>query len=340
MPDAAPVIALTPGEPAGIGAEIAVKAAHRAVPARLVAIADPALLERAAARLGLRTRLVDADHGSRHARGVLRVIPVRLAAPVTPGRPDPRNAACVIEALERAVAGCLDGAFDAMVTGPVQKSAVNAAGIPFRGHTEYLAERCAAARAVMMLAADDLRVALHTTHLPLRSVPRALDADDLERVVRVVHGDLERLFGIDSPRVSVCGLNPHAGEDGHLGREELEIIGPTLERLRGDGLAVTGPLPADTAFTRDALRRVDAVLAMYHDQGLPVIKHLGFGRVVNVTLGLPIVRTSVDHGTALDLAGTGKARADSLLRAIEVAARFARRLSGAPRRAAARVPSS
>ena len=293
------------------------------MPASIVAIADPALLEAGARATGLPLTLVD-DDGRAHEPGTLRVIPVKLNAPSTPGRLDPANARYVLDTLDVACDGCLDGRFDAMVTAPVQKSVINDAGIAFSGHTEYLAARCGGAHPVMMLAGGSLRVALYSTHLPLRAVADALDGDTLARVIRIIHADLRSRFGIAAPRIGVCGLNPHAGEGGHLGREEIEIIGPVIERLRDEGLALTGPLPADTAFTRRALAGVDSVLAMYHDQGLPVIKYAGFGEVVNITLGLPIIRTSVDHGTALDLAGTGRANADSLMQAIHTAVELAR----------------
>ncbi len=318
-----PRIAVTAGEPAGIGPELLVKVAHTTVPAALVAICDPSLLEAAAATVGLDTSIVD-DDGAPHVPGELRVAAVAVAAPVTPGCPDPANARYVLDTLDIACDGCREGRFDAMVTGPVQKSVINDAGIAFSGHTEYLATRCGVDLPVMMLAAETLRVALYTTHLPLREVAAALDPGRLERVIGIIEHDLTRLFGIESPRIAVCGLNPHAGEGGHLGREEIEIIAPVLERLRARGMRVRGPLPADTAFTHRALADTDAVLAMYHDQGLPVIKYAGFGEVVNITLGLPIVRTSVDHGTALDLAGSGRALPDSMIEAIRVAVRLAR----------------
>jgi 4-hydroxythreonine-4-phosphate dehydrogenase len=321
VPGPLPRIALTAGEPAGIGPELLIKAAHTSAPASLVAVCDPALLEAAAAALGLPTRLLD-DDGGAHEPGSLRVIPVSLALTAVPGKLDTANAGYVLETLDIACDGCLDGHFDAMVTGPVQKSVINDAGIPFSGHTEYLAQRCGGAYPVMMLVAQSMRVALLTTHLPLREVPAALDAECLERTIRIIDHDLRLRFGVAAPRISVLGLNPHAGEGGHLGREEIDIIIPLLERLRAEGLTLTGPLPADTAFTHRALENTDAVLAMYHDQGLPVIKHAGFGEVVNVTLGLPIVRTSVDHGTALDLAGSGRATPGSLLEAIRLAIRL------------------
>ncbi len=252
------------------------------------------------------------------------MLPVPLGAAVTAGRLDPRNAAYVLETLRLAATRVLAGAADALVTAPVQKSVINDAGIPFSGHTEFLAELCGAPTPVMMLAAGTLRVALATTHLPLREVPAAITRDGLEAVLRLLHRDLRRCFGIAAPRILVCGLNPHAGEGGPLGREELEVIAPALAALRAEGMRLEGPLPADTLFTPRQLDQADAVLAMYHDQGLPVLKHAGFGEAVNVTLGLPIIRTSVDHGTALDLAGSGRAESGSLRAALDLAIALAR----------------
>ena len=285
-----------------------------------VVIADPALLETRAQQLGLpfHWQLFDPEQPNRH-QGSLLIWPVTLHAPVSPGQLNPANAPYVLQTLERAVDGCRNGLFGALVTGPVQKSVINDAGIPFTGHTEFLQQRCGVEQVVMMLACPGLRVALATTHLPLRQVADAITPALLERVIRITHHDLIHQFGIAQPRILVCGLNPHAGEGGHLGDEEIRIINPVLEKLRGEGLQLEGPLPADTLFTPKYLNRADAVLAMYHDQGLPVLKHLGFGNAVNITLGLPIIRTSVDHGTALDLAGTGKADTGSLQAAIDTA---------------------
>jgi 4-hydroxythreonine-4-phosphate dehydrogenase len=323
VPNSLPRIAITPGEPAGIGPELVIKAAHTTIPACLVAVCDPDLLRMADEALGLETRIIE-DDGAAHEPGALRVIPVSMKAGPAPGRLDPRNARYVLDTLDIACDGCLQGSFDAMVTGPVQKSVINDAGIAFTGHTEYLADRCGSDLPVMMLATESLRVCLYSTHLPLREVPDALNGDRLERTIRIIDRDLRTRFGIRSPRIAVCGLNPHAGEGGHLGREEIDVIDPALKALRGEGIRVEGPLPADTAFTRQALSRSDTVLAMYHDQGLPVIKYAGFGEVVNITLGLPIIRASVDHGTALDLAGSGRAKADSLLLAIRTAIELTR----------------
>ncbi len=310
------------GEPAGIGPELCLALATARPDAPIVFVADPAQLRKLTADLeiGLSIRDVEADPASWPSRqdGELFVIPVHYPAPVRAGLPDSRNARTLLDGLVMAVDGCLDGRFRALVTAPVQKSAVIEAGIPFSGHTEFLAERTGAQQPVMLLVADKLRVALATTHLPLSAVPGALNAEGLSSVLRIVHADLGRLFGIDEPRVIVCGLNPHAGENGHLGHEDDSIIRPVIASLRSEGLDVVGPVPADTAFT-PAAGTADAIVAMYHDQGLPVLKYAGFGHSVNVTLGLPIVRTSVDHGTALDLAGSGRADAGSLLAAFDLA---------------------
>ncbi|HYN77134.1 MAG TPA: 4-hydroxythreonine-4-phosphate dehydrogenase PdxA [Lamprocystis sp. (in: g-proteobacteria)] len=321
----APRLAITPGEPAGIGPDLLVRLAQEPTAAQWVAVADPGLLAARAQALGLPLRcLAFAPDGPRRASapGELIVSPVPLAAPVQPGRLDAANAAYVIETLRVACDGCLAGTFDALVTGPVHKGIINDAGLPFTGHTEFLAERCRA-EPVMLLAAPGLRVALVTTHLPLSQVPAAITAPHLTRVIECLYSELGRRFGIQAPRLLVCGLNPHAGEGGHLGREEIEVIAPVLKRLRARGWDLVGPLPADTAFVPGHLADADAVLAMYHDQGLPVLKHLGFGQAVNITLGLPIIRTSVDHGTALDLAGTDRADLGSLRAAIAVALEMA-----------------
>lgn len=317
-----PRLVITPGEPAGIGPELCAQVAQADFPAQWVVIADPDLLRDRAQRLGLDLELVlydpDAPRLPQRA-GILQVLPLALRHhPSQPGLLDPANAAYVLDCLERACDGCLTGEFDALVTGPVHKGVINDAGFPFSGHTEFLAARCGA-DPVMMLAAPGLRVALATTHLPLRQVADHITPAGLEGVIRILDRDLRQRFGIARPRLLVCGLNPHAGEGGHLGREEIEIIAPLLARLRAEGLDLVGPLAADTAFVPDHLAQADAVLAMYHDQGLPVLKHLGFGNAVNITLGLPIVRVSVDHGTALDLAGTGQADPGSLKAALNTA---------------------
>lgn len=322
----APAIVITTGEPAGIGPDICIALAAGPLPGRPVFLSDKRLIEQRASALDINLTieaLPGAAAAAPHADGVMQVIDVPLAAPVEAGRLNPANSRYVVELLDRATALCMNGDVAALVTAPVQKSVIDAAGIPFTGHTEYLAERTGATQPVMMLVSDTLRVALVTTHLPLAAVPKHIDATRLEGVITVLHEDLQARFGIEQPRIRVLGLNPHAGESGMLGREELDVIAPTIERLRARGLTLLGPTPADTAFTSEALTAVDAVLAMYHDQGLPVIKAAAFGEVVNVTLGLPIIRTSVDHGTALELAATGRARSDSLMKAYELASQLA-----------------
>ena len=324
MSDAVRRLALTPGEPAGIGPDLAVMLAQGPRTHEIVAIADPAPLLARAEALGLPLAVRPFDPArapAGDAPGTLCVAPVPLLAPAAPGTLDPANAAYVLRTLDRATDGCLEGTFAAMVTAPIHKGVINDAGIPFTGHTEYLATRTRA-EPVMMLVADTLRVALATTHLPLAKVSESLTREVLERAVVVLHGDLVARFGIASPRVLVCGLNPHAGEGGHMGREEIDVIEPVLEALRARGMDLVGPLPADTLFTPRRLAGADAVLAMFHDQGLPVLKYAGFGHAVNVTLGLPICRTSVDHGTALDLAGTGEIDGGSLAAALALAERM------------------
>jgi 4-hydroxythreonine-4-phosphate dehydrogenase len=313
-------IALTPGEPAGIGPDLCVQLAQSRRKRELVAICDPSLIVTRAQRLGLPLELESHDPSRPTATGPgrLTVLPVPLSHPATAGKLDPDNAEYVLETLRRATEGCLSGEFSALVTGPVHKGIINDAGLPFTGHTEFLAG-LTGGTPVMMLACPGLRVALATTHLPLSQVSAAITRASLGRVIRILHRDLVNRFGIAEPRILVCGLNPHAGEGGHLGREEIDTISPVLGQLCSEGIRLQGPLPADTLFTPRYLEQADAVLAMYHDQGLPVLKHLGFGQAVNITLGLPIIRTSVDHGTALDLAGTGHAGLGSLLAAIEAA---------------------
>lgn len=323
--DALPRLALTAGEPAGIGPELVIKLAATPLAADLVAITDRNLLERAAERCDQAIRLEDYDEQPRHLRaaGSLRVLHVPLRAEEIPGTPDPRNAFHVLNALARATDGCMAREFTAMITAPVQKSVINDAGESFSGHTEFLARR-ADCDVVMMLASDSLRVTLATTHLPLAEVPAAITADRLRRTLRIVHDDLVQRFRLTRPRIAVLGLNPHAGEGGHLGREEIDTIIPVLDELRETGMQLTGPLPADTAFIPAQRRHYDAVLAMYHDQALPVLKSEAFDHTVNITLGLPFIRTSVDHGTALDLAGTGRADASSLIAATNMALGLAR----------------
>jgi 4-hydroxythreonine-4-phosphate dehydrogenase len=293
----------------------------------LVAIADPELLRQRADRLGLPLALhpLEEDQPPTPLHpGQLRYVPVSLHNDVTCGKLNPANAPYVLETLSNAVAGCLDGRFDAMITGPVHKGVINDAGLPFTGHTEYLSGLCNDAHPVMMLATPELRVALATTHLPLSKVSQAITKTRLRQVATILHNDLQQRFGLKRPRIMVCGLNPHAGEQGHLGREEIEVIQPVLAELNSQGMQLIGPLPADTLFTPIHLQQADAVLAMYHDQGLPVLKHIGFGQAVNITLGLPFIRTSVDHGTALPLAGTDQAELGSLIYAVKVAQTMAR----------------
>ena len=317
VPPPASVIAVTSGEPAGIGPDICLALARHRGLARLVVLGDKGMLENRARQLSLDLRLRDLETAM--VPNSLACLHVPLAAPCQAGTLDPRNGPYVIGLLDRAIDGCRSGRFGAMVTAPVHKGAINDGGIRFIGHTEYLAERTGAGQVVMMLVGGGLRVALATTHLALKEVPRALGRDSLERVIRILCAELAGRFGITTPRVLVAGLNPHSGEGGYFGREEIDVIGPVLEKLRAEGLRLTGPLPADTLFTPALLSQADCVLAMYHDQGLPVLKYASFGKGINVTLGLPIIRTSVDHGTALDLAGTGSADPGSLIAAVDTA---------------------
>ncbi len=321
-----PVIAITAGEPAGIGPDLCVMLAQQPQAERLVVIADRELLAQRAQAMGLPWRSLPFDRADTPAleRGTLPVVHVPLAAAVTAGKLERANATYVLRTLEVAIDGCRDGRFAAMVTAPVHKGIINDAGIAFTGHTEFLAARTHAPHVVMMLAGGGLRVALATTHVAVKDIARQITPAGLEQTLRVLQHDLTARFGIAAPRIAVAGLNPHAGESGHLGREEIEIIAPLIERLRGEGMQVTGPLPADTLFSRERLQDFDCVLAMYHDQGLPVLKYASFGEGVNVTLGLPIIRTSVDHGTALELAASGKANPGSLRAAITMAAALAR----------------
>jgi 4-hydroxythreonine-4-phosphate dehydrogenase len=321
-----PRIVVTSGEPAGIGPDTCVALAQDDWQADLVVAADASLMKSAAAALGLALTIEIYDRSAppaAHRSGVLKVLHIPTAQAVTAGALDARNAGYVIAMLDRACDGCMNGEFAAMVTAPVQKSTLMDAGFEFTGHTEYLAARTRAALPVMLLKSERLAVALVTTHLPLADVPRAITAERLRATLRIVHTDLERHFSVAAPRIVVLGLNPHAGESGHLGREEIEVIEPVIMQLRSEGLDVRGPLPADTAFTPESLAKADVVVAMYHDQGLPVVKHDGFGHAVNVTLGLPILRTSVDHGTALALARTGKADSGSLRAALALAIKLA-----------------
>ncbi len=321
-----PVIAITAGEPAGIGPDLCIMLAQQQQPGPLVVIANAGLLEQRARELKLpwQTRLFDPAATAPAAAGGLPVIDVPMAAPVTAGKLDPANARYVLATLDIALAGCADGRFDAIVTAPVHKGVINDAGVPFTGHTEYFAGHTQTPQVVMMLVGGGMRVALATTHLAVSAIAAHITRAGLEATLRVLHHDMITRFGVAAPRIAVAGLNPHAGESGHLGREEIDIIIPLLEQLRGEGMQLAGPLPADTLFNPARLPDYDCVLAMYHDQGLPVLKYASFGHGVNVTLGLPLIRTSVDHGTALDLAGGGKADAGSLIAAIELAAALAR----------------
>lgn len=320
-----PVIAITSGEPAGVGPELCAALLGKRWSARLVVIGDCELIATRMALAGSRAELRAFAPDKAPEPGTLEILHVPLEAPSTPGVLAVANAPYVLKLLDQAIDGCVAGRFQAMVTAPVQKSVISDAGVPFSGHTEYLAERTHTRQVVMMLAgtygpeARWMRVALATTHLPLQEVSAAITPESLERTLRIVEADLRLKFGLARPRILVAGLNPHAGEGGHMGLEEIEVITPVLERLRAEGMALIGPLPADTLFTPHQLERGDAVLAMYHDQGLPTLKFATFGGGINVTLGLPIIRTSVDHGTALDLAGTGQANPGSLYAAIDCA---------------------
>jgi 4-hydroxythreonine-4-phosphate dehydrogenase len=305
------------GEPAGIGPDICLALAASELASRVVVLGDREVLGARARQLGTRVKL--RDYGSLAEPGSLECLHLPLGYSCRPGALEARSAPYVIALLDRAVAGCMSGEFAALATAPVHKGVINDGGFAFTGHTEYLAERTGTAHVVMMLAGGDLRVALATTHLALADVPRALTRESLERTIRILDADLASRFGIARPRILVAALNPHAGEGGYFGREEIEVIAPVLERLRAEGMRLVGPLPADTLFVPERLAECDCVLAMYHDQGLPVLKYASFGRGVNITLGLPIIRTSVDHGTATDIAGTGRAQAQSLIEAVEVA---------------------
>lgn len=316
-------LAISAGEPAGVGPDICLLAHGRlAAISRPVYFGDPRLFNARAAEIGIKVDFNNLSSGA-FVQGAFNVCPIDLEAPVVAGSLDATNAPYVLGALKAATKACLAGRCVALVTGPVNKAGINAAGITFAGHTEWLQEFTGASRVVMMLISPSLRVALATTHLPLSQVPKAITTDLLEGVIQVTCSELKKRFAIERPHIMVCGLNPHAGEDGHLGTEEIEVIGPAIRSLASQGLHITGPVPADTAFIRNRLQDVDAVVAMYHDQGLPALKATGFGEAVNITLGLPIVRTSVDHGTALDIAGTGKADPTSFIAAVETAMELA-----------------
>jgi 4-hydroxythreonine-4-phosphate dehydrogenase len=317
-------LAITAGEPAGIGPDIILQlACQKTWPAELVVIADPLILQNRAQKLGLTVRIRHYPLAAEDLRalqlGDVLVLPITCPDTVLPGVLNPKNADYVLATLRRANEGCLSGEFAGMVTAPLHKGVINDAGVPFTGHTEYLAELTRSPLPVMMLTAGRLRVALATTHLPLKNVSAAITWQSLQQVLTILNHDLQTKFGLSNPHILVCGLNPHAGEGGHLGMEEQETIIPVIRHLQQQGMHLTGPLPADTLFTPRLLKTADAVLAMYHDQGLPVLKNVGFGHAVNITLGLPIIRTSVDHGTALDLAGSGKAETGSLQAAIQLA---------------------
>lgn len=317
-----PRILITPGEPAGIGPDVTIIAAQQSWPVELIAVCDPELLRTRATLLQLPLTIEEYqanEPAKPHEPGKLKVIPVALNTPCEPGKLNSANSAYVIQCLTLATNYCLQHETQALVTGPIHKSIINDAGIPFTGHTEFLAQHCHAADVIMLFVAAEMKVALLTTHLALAQVPGAITQEKLIRTLRLLNTELKERFSIEQPRILVCGLNPHAGEHGHLGREEIELIEPALTQLRTENLNVSGPLPADTIFTEKYLNQADAILAMYHDQALPVVKYLGFGHAVNVTLGLPIIRTSVDHGTALDIAGTKLADAGSLEAAIRLA---------------------
>jgi 4-hydroxythreonine-4-phosphate dehydrogenase len=316
-------ILITPGEPAGIGPDITIALAQHTWECEIVAIADPDLLLQRAKQLGLPLQLRECNLNEAAtqstARGHLHIIPVKLIAKVQPGQLNVANARYVIDVLEIAAGLCLQKNAHAVVTGPVHKAVVREAGIAFTGHTEFFADYCHVPQTVMLFVAGPLKVALATTHLPLSAVSAAITAPRLHTALTILHDELQRKFALSAPRILVCGLNPHAGEGGHFGREEIEVIAPVIQQLQRQQCLIEGPLPADTIFTPQQLQRADAVLAMYHDQALPLVKYIGFGHAVNVTLGLPFIRTSVDHGTALDSAGTGRADPGSLLAALQLA---------------------
>lgn len=320
-------ILVTPGEPAGVGPDVTIKLAQQAKPAELIAIADPDLLQERAKQLGLPLQLIECDLTSSptlHQAGTLKILPISMQGKSEAGKLNPHHAGYVIQTLEKAAALCIEEKAAAVVTGPVNKSVINEAGIAFTGHTEFFAQQAGVDHTVMLFVVDQLKVALATTHLPLSEVPKAIQKDSLRVVLSVLREGLQAQFGIASPRILVCGLNPHAGENGYLGREEIEVISPLLRELQSQGHLLQGPLPADTIFTPHHLQQADAVLAMYHDQALPLVKYIGFDHAVNVTLGLPFIRTSVDHGTAIDIAGTGKANPGSMEAATQLAIHLAK----------------
>jgi len=322
-----PRLAITPGEPAGIGPDLILQLAATPKHAELIVIADQQMMQQRAEQLNLSVQFsVYQKHKepSINKAGEIKIFNINCQEPVQAGRLNSANSHYVLDTLTRATEGCLAKEFDAIVTAPLHKGIINDAGVPFTGHTEFLAELTQAELPVMMLAADSLRVALATTHLPLKDVSDAITQESLKQVITILHQDLVTKFGIENPHILICGLNPHAGESGHMGNEEIDTIEPVISECKKMGMNLSGPLPADTLFTPKYLKTADAVLAMYHDQGLPVLKHVGFGHAINITLGLPIIRTSVDHGTALDLAGTGKATTGSLVAAIDSAIEMAK----------------
>lgn len=318
-----PRILITPGEPAGIGPDVLIQAAQHAWDAELIAITDPAIIAERARALNIPINIIECDllHHERtsHQAGTLHIHPVTFPEKVTAGKLTLNNAQTVLLALQLAAAGCLNEEADAIVTGPVHKGVMNDAGIAFSGHTEFFAQATGTEQTVMLFVVDQIKAALLTTHLPLKNVAAAVTHEKLLSVLNILHHDLKKYFHLHTPHILVAGLNPHAGESGHLGREEIDIIAPALEQLRQQGLDIEGPLPADTIFTPAKLQHADAILGMYHDQVLPVIKHIGFDRAVNMTLGLPFVRTSVDHGTALDIAGSGLSNPGSMMAALRLA---------------------
>lgn len=319
-------IALTSGEPAGIGPDLCILLAQHQQQCELVTIVDPQLIIDRAERLGVPIKLEKVDLSQPPTvpmKGTLRYLPVELATPVQTGVLDSVNSHYVLDVLQQALDGCLQHVFDAVVTAPVHKAVINDAGISFSGHTEFFSDGAGVDKVVMMLATDSLRVALATTHLPLSEVSKSITQDSLSRVVEIIDESMKQQFKLMSAKIAVCGLNPHAGEDGHLGREEIDVISPVIEHYQQQGITLSGPWPADTIFVQDKLEQFDVILAMYHDQGLPVLKHKGFGKAVNITLGLPFIRTSVDHGTALELAGTGNITTTSLQAAVNMAVTMA-----------------
>ncbi|MBT3203700.1 MAG: 4-hydroxythreonine-4-phosphate dehydrogenase PdxA [Gammaproteobacteria bacterium] len=314
-----PTIAITSGEPAGIGPELIAFINNNDFSARLVILGDENLLRSRADKISRPLKIQSYQQDNTAEAGTIEIYHIPLRSEAQAGKLDTKNSSYVLELLDIACKGCLSGEFDAMVTAPIQKDIINQAGIPFTGHTEYLAGLCQAPKPVMLLATESLRVALATTHLPLSQVPSAINEQELIQIIHILHHDLSTKFAINKPHIKVCGLNPHAGENGYLGHEEIDIIIPVINNMKQQGINVSGPYPADTVFTHDSLKDADAVLAMYHDQGLPVLKHVGFNHAINTTLGLPIIRTSVDHGTALHLTETGQANPDSLFAAINSA---------------------